>query len=286
MSRSRSAAELAAERPQICEAMVDTHAHLSDEAFAGDLDEILQQCAAAGIRAVIMPASDLDDADRIAAICRTSRSFPHPRLYAAAGVHPHEASKWDDSSEQRLHELLDLPFNCALGEVGLDYHYDFSPREVQQRVFREQIRVAHDCQKPLILHDREAHGDFLAILQEAGKQGLLLERPGVVHCYSGSPEFARELLKLGFYFGFDGPITFKNARQAPETIRELPPDHILVETDSPYLSPEPLRGRRNDPVNIPWILVKLAEFMGTNPERAARQTRENAIRLFGIETTA
>ena len=269
--------------------LFDSHAHIQDAAFDDDREALLQRAYDAGVREILLPASDLADSERILDLIKGTGACPgrraalrRPLLLAAVGVHPQEADSWNEGTAESLRKLLRRPEVCACGEIGLDYHYENSPREQQRKVFRRQIELAYEAGRVLVLHDRDAHGDFLEILQEAAADGLLRPLPGVVHCYSGSAAFARELLHLGFYFGFDGPITYKNARQAPEVLRELPLDHLLLETDSPYLSPHPLRGRRNEPANLTHILRRAAEILGLEETAVAALTRRNARRLFAL----
>ncbi len=256
--------------------LFDTHAHLSDERLSEDLPNVLEKATQAGVERVLLPSSNLEDSYRIVEIVN---AYPK-QLWGSVGVHPHDAKTYDEQTSQALMQLLESPQIVAVGEIGLDYHYDFSPRETQKEVFRKQIELAYEAQKPLILHDREAHGDFLVVLQEADKHGLLLEHPGVAHCYSGSWEFAKELLKLGFYLGFDGPITYKNARQPHEVIRQMPKDRLLIETDSPYLSPVPYRGKRNEPAYVIEVAKKVAELWDMTVEDVAELSFNNGMRLF------
>lgn len=258
--------------------LFDTHAHLSDEKLSVDLAAILARAENAGVERVLLPASDLADSH---AIIKIVEAYPE-QLSAAVGVHPHEASGFTADTAAELEQLLAHPQVRALGEIGLDYHYDFSPRDVQRRVFRAQLELAHAAAKPVILHDREAHGDFLEILQNAAKDGLLSPAAGVVHCYGGSWEFAKELLKLGFYLGFDGPITYKNARQAHEVIIKMPLERLLIETDSPYLSPVPFRGRLNEPAHVVEVCKKVAELRGLPLEEVAEASFQNGLRLFAL----
>ena len=258
--------------------LFDTHAHLSDEKLHNDLPEVLERARAAGVERVILPASDLADSYEIIKIVE---AYPK-QLSAAVGVHPHEASRFTEDTSAALEQLLEHAQVVALGEIGLDYHYDFSPRDVQKQVFRAQLELAHAASKPVILHDREAHGDFLEILQKAHQDGLLAPAAGVVHCYGGSWDFAKDLLKLGFYLGFDGPITYKNAKHAHEVILKMPLERLLIETDSPYLSPQPFRGRLNEPAHVVEVCKKVAELRGLSLEEAAELTFRNSLTLFDL----
>ncbi len=258
--------------------LFDSHAHLSDERFKEDLDAVVANMREHSVHRVLLPASDLKDSYEVV---RIVERYPN-LMYAAVGVHPHEASSFTEETLSELHQLLQHPQVVALGEIGLDYHYDFSPREIQKDVFRKQMELAYEEGKPVILHDREAHGDFLMVLQDAAHDGLLLDKPGVVHCYSGSPEFAQELLKLGFYLGYDGPITFKNAKKAQASVQLTPQDRLLIETDSPYLAPVPYRGKRNEPAYVVEVCKKVSELWGLSLEETAELTYRNSCTLFGI----
>jgi TatD DNase family protein len=170
----------------------------------------------------------------------------------------------------------------AIGEIGLDYYYDLSPREVQREVFKKQLKLAYELDIPFILHERDAAQDCLDILLEAKKEGILLETPGVCHCCSCSAEIAQQLIKLGFYIGFDGPLTFKNNKKTPRTLEVCPLERIVVETDSPYLAPEPNRGKNNEPAFVPLVVEKVAQLKGMTSQEVARITKDNGKQLFRI----
>lgn len=257
----------------------DSHAHLQDEAFGNDWHAVLERAAAAGIGRILLPASDIADSRRAIALARQDS-----RLCCSVGCHPHAAAAFDQAGISQLQQLITENRGnpvVAVGETGLDYHYDFSPRPVQQAVFRAQIDLAFDCGLPLIIHEREATADCLHILQEQAAAGRLRPVPGVFHCFSGSPETAAILLAMGFYIGIDGPVTFRNARKTPEVIRMCPTDRLLLETDSPYLTPVPYRGQRNEPAFLPLIAEKVAEILQMSLAEIARITSENACRIFG-----
>jgi TatD DNase family protein len=258
----------------------DSHAHLQDSDFDEDRAAMLERCWAGGIGRILLPTTDLEDSRNT-----IKMALQDKRLVCSVGCHPHNAAHFTAADLAGMRQLIDQYRSSpvvAVGEIGLDYHYDFSPRPVQQDVFKQQIELAHACRLPLILHEREAVADCLLILQDAARQGLLLPSPGVFHCYSGSPETAAILLKMGFYIGVDGPITFKNARRLPEVIQMCPKDRLLLETDSPYLTPVPYRGQRNDPSYLPLIGAKVAEIWELPAAEVARITTENAERLFGL----
>ncbi len=250
----------------------DTHAHYDSGAFNADRFETLEAVHAEGVGLILDPGCELRSS-RMAV--RLAERFPF--VYAAVGIHPEDMA---DCGPEDFAEICDLaahPKCVAIGEVGLDYYWDASRKEEQKLLFRRQIELAIELCKPLIVHDREAHQDCLDIV------GDYPEARGVFHCYSGSAEMAKELLKRGWYLGFDGPITYKNARKALEVLEICPADRMLIETDSPYLSPMPMRGKRNDSRNLRYVIGKIAEVKGISPEEAERITWENGKRLFGIE---
>lgn len=268
--------------------LFDTHAHLQDPDFDRDRDELLCQLGEAGVARVVLPASDLEDSARL---CRLALQYPI--LYAVVGCHPHEASSWTPQSAAELRSLIEKTEKEArrlgrqkvivgIGEIGLDYHYDFSPRETQKAVYREQIELAHSLKLPIVIHEREAFSDSWQILKEAAEEGLLMNR-FAVHCYSGSAESVALLLELGdCYFGFDGPITFKNAKRPLEALKAVPRDRLLIETDSPYLTPVPYRGERNDPRRLIEILKKASESLGVSEEELRQDLWSNSCRFFNL----
>ena len=248
--------------------LFDTHAHYDDEAFDADRDEVLSTFD--GL--VIDPGCTL--ASSQAAIDLAAR---HPNVYAAVGIHPENCGDFLPEHINVLRRLARQPKVVAIGEIGLDYYWaENPPREFQQQVFRAQLELALELDLPVIVHDREAHGDSLTIVRDYPALR------GVFHCYSGSVEMARELLALGWYLGFDGPVTYKNARRAPEVAAVTPLDRMLIETDSPYMTPVPHRGERNDSAYVRLVAEKLAEWKGVPVEQLARATLENGKRLFRI----
>lgn len=254
--------------------LFDTHCHLDSVDFDEDREQILNDMETRGFTPCVVVGADMPSSRSSRALAQT-----RPWLYWAAGVHPHDADTYCDAFHDELLAMMREKKCVAWGEIGLDYHYDLSPRETQRVVFARQLDAACEIGKPLILHIREAHGDATDILR--ARRGKLPQ--GVVHCYSGSAEQAKIYLDMGFYLGFDGPVTFKKAPRLAEVAQMCPGDRLLVETDSPYMSPEPLRGRRNDPRNTEYIARKLAEIRGETFEQICRTTRENGMRLFGIE---
>jgi len=262
--------------------LFDTHAHLTDSRF-DDIDEVLDRAYDAGVRSVFLATADVDESLRSVALIGKHASH-RLNLYCSVGVHPHEAKSFDLDSELALRNLLDASVEnriVAVGEIGLDYHYDLSPRETQRDVFKSQLEIAADYKLPVIIHEREATKDTLDILIDFFGAGASEDR-GVIHCFSGSVETARILVKMGFCIGFDGPVTFKNNRHAPEIIASVPIDKILIETDSPYLTPVPHRGKRNEPAYVRYVLEKVAEIKGLSPDKMADVTYNNALRLFRI----
>ncbi len=261
---------------------IDSHAHLQSNPYTQDLAEVLARSRTAGVQTVLLPGTDLEDSQT--AIDLALR-YPGQGLVASVGVHPHDAKSLTPDGLRQLRQLAIQHRGhpvVAIGEIGLDYHYDFSPRDVQRDVFRSQLELAQELDLPVIIHDREATADCLAVIAEVAARQPLREVPGVFHCYSGSIETAAILLKNGFYLGFDGPITFKNARKALEVIAACPHDRLVLETDSPYLTPIPYRGHRNTPEYIPLIGAKIADIWGCDLAAVAAQTTANARKLFGL----
>ena len=252
--------------------LFDTHAHYDDEAFDADRDQLLTALPDCGVGLVIDPGCDLTSSRRAVEL---AAAYPH--VYAAVGIHPENCGGCTDDDLAALRPLAQQPKVVAIGEIGLDYYWeDNPPRAFQQTVFRKQLALAAELDLPVIVHDREAHGDCLAIIREFPTV------TGVFHCFSGSPEMATELLKRGWYLGFDGPITYKNAKRAPEVAAITPLDRMVVETDAPYMAPVPMRGKRNDSRYLPYVIEKLAEWKGVTAEEMTRVTWENGRRLFRI----
>ena len=251
----------------------DTHAHYDSGAFNADRDEILSALPTAGVALVVNPGCDLPSSREAAAL---AERYPH--VYAAAGIHPSDCGGCTEADFAALEELCRREKVVAVGEIGLDYYWpDNPPRDFQQQVFRRQIELALRLDLPIIVHDREAHGDSLAIVLDYP------ELRGVFHCFSGSPEMAETLVKRGWYLGIDGPITYKNARKAPEVAEVIPLERIVVETDAPYLTPEPFRGKRNDSRYLPYVIEKMAAWKGVTPQELTEITFANGKRLFGLE---
>lgn len=249
----------------------DTHAHYNDKAFDADREELLSSLPDRGVGLVLNPGCDV--ASSRAALALAKR-FPH--VYAAVGIHPEELGERPLDTMEELRALAAGEKCVAIGEIGLDYYWDASRKEEQKAVFAAQLALARELSLPVIVHDREAHGDSLALV------GRYPEVGGVFHCFSGSAEMAKELLRRGWYLGFDGPVTYKNARKTLEVLEITPPERILIETDSPYMSPVPLRGKRNDSSNLVYIIEKIAEIKNMTPRELEEITWENGKRLFGI----
>lgn len=248
----------------------DSHAHYDSSAFDEDREQVLNGLKEQGVCAVINCASDIKTARESIEL---AERFPFIR--AAAGIHPHEAAEITEADYRDLEELLQSPKVVAVGEIGLDYHYDFCPRETQIEVLRRQLAIANACGLPVIIHDREAHGDMYPILREF--------RPkGVIHCFSGSVELAREALANGMYIGLGGAVTFKNAKVPVEVAAYVPDDRLLIETDAPYMTPVPFRGKRCTSAHIAYTAQKLAEIRGVTKDEILDLTRQNANRLFGL----
>ena len=254
----------------------DTHAHYDDHAFDADREELLPALHRAGVALIVNPGCTVESSRAAAALAER-----YPFVYAAAGIHPEDCAGAGDAEFEAIRALCLRERVVAVGEIGLDYYWEQNPpRDFQKQVFRRQLELARELDLPVIVHDRDAHGDALAIVREYP------EVRGVFHCYSGSPEMAEELLKLGWYLGFDGPVTYKNAKKQLEILALCPLERILIETDSPYMAPVPHRGERNDSRNLCYIAEKVAEIKGVTPEEAARRTCENGKRLFGIGENA
>lgn len=250
----------------------DTHAHYTDESFDPDRDETIKAVFESGVELIMNASSDYESSKKSLELAEK-----YPFIYAAVGWHPHEAKTFSENSEKILRQWCALPKVRAIGEIGLDYYYDLSEREVQREVFIRQMELASELKMPVVIHDRDAHAECMEIIRR------FPEVKGEFHCYSGSAEMAREILNMGWYLGFTGAITFKNARKALEVIEMCPSDRILIETDCPYLTPVPHRGKRNDSRNLPYMAQMVAEIKGISIEEAAEMTSRNGRKFFGIE---
>ncbi len=255
--------------------LFDTHCHLTDERFEADQAETIQRMLDAGVKLALVVGDGATDplpAIRLAQ--------EHDFLYAACGVHPHDASRWTPDRAERLKGWLAQHRVVALGEIGLDYHYDLSPRAEQQAAFDAQLQLAYELNLPAILHIREAHGEATEMLIKRYEQHTLPR--GVMHCYTGSWESAKAYLKMGFSISLSGTVTFKNAPKLVEVAENCPLDRLMIETDCPYRAPVPMRGKRNEPAFVRYTAEKVAEIRGIPLEALARATTVNGMKLFGI----
>lgn len=255
--------------------LIDSHAHIQMKEFAADLPAVVSRAREAGVEKIVVVggAGDLSSNDAALELARS-----HDGLFATVGMHPHDAKEVSEEELKRLKQLAADPKTVAVGETGLDFYYNHSPREVQIDLFSRFIQMARETGLPLVVHDREAHREIADCLRGQGGG----EVRGVIHCFTGDYEAAREFLDLGFYISFSGILTFKNADLLREVARRLPLEKILVETDSPYLAPVPHRGRRNEPAFVRLVAEALARLKGLSLEEVARATGQNTRRLFGI----
>jgi len=249
----------------------DTHAHYDDKAFDADRDELLSALPEKGVELVVLPGCDVSSSRHAIEIAER-----YDYIYAAVGIHPGELAGFRSGDIALIRKLAAHEKCVAIGEIGLDYYWDDSRKAEQKELFINQLELALALDKPVIIHDREAHGDTMEILFRYPKLR------GVLHCFSGSKEMAQELLKRGWYLGFDGPVTYKNAKKSLEVLEICPMDRLLIETDSPYLSPVPKRGKRNDSSNLSYVVEKIAEIKACRGEEIARVSAENGKKLFNI----
>ena len=253
--------------------LFDTHAHYDSRQFDADRDQVLSALPGQGVGLVVNPGCDLDSSRRAIGIAER-----YPFVYAAVGVHPEDCAGWQDTDVDELRSLAAHPKVVAIGEIGLDYYWkENPPRELQQRVFRAQLALARELDLPVIVHDREAHGDCLSIIRE------FPQVRGVFHCFSGSAEMAKELVGLGWMISFTGALTYKNARKAVEAAQAVPLDRIMIETDSPYMAPVPCRGERCHSGLARHTCQRLAELRGISPEECARITFENGTEFYQLQ---
>jgi len=253
--------------------LIDSHCHLDSEQFDADREAVIERALAAGVEHMVAIGSGDGPPDLEAGIRLADRYAP---LYATIGVHPHDASKATDDTYRRLAALAAHPKVVAIGETGLDYHYDHSPRNVQRDVFIEQMRIARDAGKPIVIHTREAWADTIALLTEHWASSNL---GGIIHCFSEGPREAEQALAIGFHISFGGIVTFPKAIGVQEAARITPAERLLIETDAPYLAPIPNRGRRNEPAFVVETARKLAQLRGVTPEEIAQTTADNFRRL-------
>ncbi len=253
--------------------LVDSHAHLDFADFDPDRDAVLERARQAGLKWIISigSGSGIESARQSLALSREI-----DMVWSTAGIHPHDAKIWSPAIADEIVRLAREPRQVAIGEIGLDFAKEYSPREIQESVFREQLKIANELDLPVAIHSRNAHEETRRVLMD------LKPRRGVMHCFSGSLELARQLVKLGFYISIPGVITFKNARALVEVAQGIPLDRILIETDCPFLTPEPFRGKRNEPAYVRYTAEKIAMVRGIALEEVAQQTTANAEQLFGL----
>jgi TatD DNase family protein len=253
--------------------LIDSHCHLDSDQFDADREQVIERALNAGVSHMVAIGTGNGPPDLEAGI-RLAEKYEF--FYATVGIHPHDASKQFD--ENRLSDLTQHPKVIAVGEIGLDYHYDFSPREVQRAVFIQQMQIASDAKKPIVIHTREAWDDTIQVIREHWNTSL----GGIMHCFSGNPEQAKQALDLGFYLSFGGIVTFPKALEIQESARQAPIERILVETDAPYLAPVPKRGKRNEPAFMIETVRKLAQLRGLSEQAIADSTTENFRRLCNL----
>ncbi len=254
--------------------LIDTHAHLQDSDLKPDLEQILARAAEAGVEKIICVGYDLESSREA---LKLARKYSH--IYAVVGVHPHDAKTLTPEVTEKLYTMAKDPRTVAVGEMGLDFYRDLSPRDLQKQAFIQQIKLAQEIGKPIVIHDRDAHQEVLNIIkkEKAGKN------QGIMHCYSGQLPLAIELIKEGFYISFAGPVTYKNAKKAQEVAARIPMDRLLIETDCPYLTPEPWRGKTNEPAHVRQVAVKIAELRGKGYDEVAYLTNLNAKKVYRIK---
>lgn len=258
---------------------IDSHAHIDGPEFDADRDEIIQRAHAAGVSTILNVGTGDPHSDAFERAVELGQKYDS--IYTAIGTHPHDARLYDDKAEAKIKALIRSDWVIAWGEIGLDFHYDNSPRDVQVEVFRRQLRAARECDLPVIIHTREAGPETIEILRSeyAGA-----ERRGVFHCFSGSADLARQALELGFMISFSGIVTFKKAEELRAVAKQVPLASLLIETDCPYLSPIPYRGKRNEPAYVVEVARCLAAIQAVEIEEIGRLTSENFRRLFGVKS--
>lgn len=249
--------------------LIDTHAHID---MLADIDKAIQQATENNVKKIILPCAYPRDLEKIAEIANKYKN-----VYGLLGIHPSEAKDWDDKYTETIKTLAQNPKIIGIGEIGLDYYWDKSFNEIQQEVFIKQIQLANELNLPICIHDREAHKDTFNILKQYNKNSTV-----VMHCFSGSKEFAKECVKEGWYLAIGGVVTFKNAVKMKEVAIDMPLDKLLLETDSPYLTPEPYRGKENTPAYVKYVAQKIAELRNLSFEEIAEITTKNAEKVFGI----
>jgi TatD DNase family protein len=255
--------------------LFDSHAHLTAPDYANDLDQVLTNARDASVGGIIAIGSGYGPPNNAATV---NLARKHENMWATVGVHPHEASEDSKKVQREIIELAGYEVVVAIGEIGLDFHYDNSPRPVQRSVFEQYLQIAADLKLPAVVHSREAHGESLAMLRAAK-----LPRAGVMHCFSGDLSLAEKLIDIGFYISIPGVVTFPKAQEMQEVAANIDLDRLLIETDCPYLSPVPRRGKRNEPAYVKHTAAKVAELRGMSEEELARKTTANVERLFNLK---
>ena len=252
----------------------DTHAHLDDKQFKGDQPAVIQRAREAGVGLIVNVGYNVYSARQTIELTKK-----YDFIYGAVGMHPHDAKTLDDKSYEEIKRMTGQPRIVAVGEIGLDYHWNHSPRDVQQAIFRRMIALAKEVKLPIIIHDREAHQDIFDIIREESAQ----EVGGIFHCYSGNWPLAKEALKMGFYISIAGPVTFHNANKTLEVVKMAPLEGLLIETDCPYLAPMPYRGKRNEPAYVVKVAEMIAQIKRLPVEKVAEATTNNGKKVFGIK---
>ena len=255
--------------------LFDSHAHLNDERFNEDREELINSLKSNGVELVLNPGACIETSKSSVELANK-----YDFIYAAVGVHPHDVGDMTEDDIETLRKLdTENDKVMAIGEIGLDYYYDNAPRDIQKQWFKRQIELANELKLPIIIHDRDAHGDTFEIIKNTKSP----EIGCVLHCYSGNVELAREYIKMGCYISIPGTVTFKNNKKTVEVVREIPLEYLLIETDSPYMAPVPHRGKRNDPSLVQFVADKIAQEKGISYEEVCRVTKENAKKLFNIK---
>lgn len=253
--------------------IVDTHCHLDFERFDDDRAQVIERALSAGVEQIIIPALDLQNCEKV---LRLAEKFT--AVYSAIGIHPNSSADWQDSWIPILRDYAQHDKVVAIGEIGLDYYWDKSPKDVQHRAFSQQLALADELNLPVIVHNRESDADVVKLIAESPLNGKV--SPGVLHSFSTNWEIAEAVLVMGFYLGFTGPVTFKKAEDLRQVVEKVPLERLLAETDAPFLTPHPYRGKRNEPAYVAYVVEKLAELHQLSVEEMAQHTTQNAHTLF------
>jgi TatD DNase family protein len=260
--------------------LTDTHCHLDFDRFDQDRDQVIKRAVRAGVERILIPGIDIHSS-----MAATGLAEQHPMIFAAVGVHPNSGTTWTQTTKAELADLADRTKVVAIGEIGLDYYRDWAPQHLQRKIFREQLQLAAELELPVAVHNREAAEDLIPMLLEWHEDLIetgspLAEAPGVLHSYSDDFETAERVVAAGFYLGISGPVTFKKAIQLQEIARTIPLNNLLIETDAPYLTPHPFRGKRNEPAHVYYVAEKIAELRGVSPDDVGNISANNAKILF------